>query len=163
MDIEYLKIRIDIKTEHDEYKKKFEYRKKEIKKEEVKKIFEDFKDFFKEDGNFKFRENEHSVTAEYKDHGITLDIDVYKTLDNKDFNIEGFIKTFENEIFEFEAEAICNKEPIASQHVSGQEKLLHDTGFYKGFDKGEIFYTFKYRLKGREQKFDTIQELMHHM
>ena len=64
MDLGYLKIKIDIKTEYDEYKKKYEYKKKELKKAEIKKLFDDFKEFFKTDGSFKFKENEHSIAAE---------------------------------------------------------------------------------------------------
>ena len=48
MDVGYLKIKIDIKTEHDELKKRYEYKKKELKKEEIKKVFDGFKDFFQE-------------------------------------------------------------------------------------------------------------------
>ena len=98
MDVGYLKIKIDIKTEHDEFKKRYEYKKKELKKEEIKKVFDGFKDFFKNDGNFKFKENEHSVTAEYKDHGIKLEMDIYKNIDAPDFNLDGSITTYEKRV-----------------------------------------------------------------
>ncbi|WP_297334187.1 hypothetical protein [Flavobacterium sp.] len=161
MDIGYLKIKIDIKAEHDELKKKFEYRRKELKKEEVKNIFEGFKDYFKSDGNFKFKENEHSVTAEYREHGITLDMDIYKSIDSPAFDMEGFIRTYENETFDFEVEAVCSKEiAVNPAGISGQEKLLHDTAYFKDFLDGVIHYKFKYRIKGRQQEYFSIQELM---
>lgn len=161
MDIDYLKIKIDIKTEHDEFKKKFDYRKKELKKEEIKKIFDGFKEFFSHDGSFKFKENEHSITAEYKDHGITLDIDVYKSIDNTEFCVEGFIRSFENETADFEVIAVCNKDvEFNPSMISGQEQLLQDLSFYKDFDKGEIYYTFKYRIKGKRDEYNNIQELL---
>lgn len=162
MDLGYLKIKIDIKSEYDEYKKKYEFRKKETKKEEIKKIFEGFRDFFKNDGNFKFRENEHSITAEYKDHGITLDIDVYKIIDSPDFTIEGVIKTYEKECFGIVAEAVCNKEAALLQpaHADEQERMIHDTRFFRDFINGEVYYTFRYFIKGREEAFASIGELM---
>ena len=161
MDIGYLKIKIDIKAEHDGLKKKFEYRRKQIKKEEVKKIFEGFKDYFREDGNFKFRETDHSITAEYKDHGITLDMDIYKSIDSPQFDMDGFVKTYENETFDFDVIAVCNRDvELKPASISGQEKLLHDTAFYKDFLDGEIFYDFKYRIRGRDQEYGNIQEMM---
>ena len=131
MDVGYLKIKIDIKTEHDELKKRYEYKKKELKKEEIKKVFDGFKDFFKNDGNFKFKENEHSVTAEYKDHGIKLEMDIYKNIDAPDFNLDGSITTYEKECHEFIVEGRCNKElALQPSDVDGQERMVHDTIIY---------------------------------
>ena len=36
MDLGYLKLKIDIKSEYEEYRKKYNFKKKETKKEEVK-------------------------------------------------------------------------------------------------------------------------------
>lgn len=161
MDIGYLKIKIDIKTEYEEYKKKYEYKKKELKKEELKKVFDGFKDFFKADGHFKFRENEHSVAAEYKDHAIKLDIDIYKNIDNPDFNLTGTIKTFEKDVFEFLVEGICNKDiPLQPAYVDEQERMVHDTRYFKDLLDDETTYTFIYKIKGREEIFKSMQELM---
>jgi hypothetical protein len=161
MDVGYLKIKIDIKAEYDEYRKKHDYKRKEIKKEEIKRLFEAFKDFFKQDGHFKFKENEHSITAEYKDHGITLDIDLYKNIDSPDFNIEGFVKTYEKDTFEFIAEGISNKEMMLEQvDADEQEKMVHATRFYKDFLEGDLVYNYRYRIKGREEIFASMNELL---
>lgn len=161
MDIGYLKVRIDISSEHDSYKKKYDYRRKELKKEEIKKIFEGFKDFFRTDGNFKFRDNEHSVTAEYKDHAIKLDIDVYKNIDSPDFYIEGTIKTFDKDSYVFFAEGICNKDmSLQPANSDEHERMILDTRFYKDFLEGEISYTFRYKIMGRDGEYNSMQELM---
>ena len=161
MDIGYLKIKIDIKTENEEYKKRYEYKKKELKKEELKKVFDGFKDFFREDGHFKFRENEHSVAAEYKDNAIKLEMDIYKNIDNPDFNLEGTITTFEKDTFEFLVEGVCNKEiPLQPAHVDEQERMVHDTRYFKDFLDDETTYTFIYKIRGREEAYRSMQELM---
>lgn len=163
MDLAYLKLKIDIKAEYKQYGKQYEYAKKEIKKDEIKNIFDSFKEFFKKDGSFKFKENEHSVTAEYKDHAIVMDIDVYKNLDSNDFTIEGDIETFEGEVFEFLVIAVCDKEePEVSADFENddQDKMLHATAYYKEFIDNKIMYQFKYTIKGREQEFNTMQEMM---
>ena len=161
MDVGYLKIKIDMKTEHDELKKRYEYKKKELKKEEIKKVFDGFKDFFKNDGNFKFKENEHSVTAEYKDHGIKLEMDIYKNIDAPDFNLDGSITTYEKECHEFIVEGRCNKElALQPSDVDGQERMVHDTRFYKDFLDDEVTYSFAYKIKGRDEEYQSMQELM---
>jgi hypothetical protein len=161
MDIGYLKIKIDIKTEHDEFKKKYDYKRKELKKEEVKKIFEGFKDFFRSDGSFKFKENEHSVTAEYKDHGIKLDLDTYKNVDSPDFNLFGTITTYEKEVIEFMVEGVCNNDlTLQPAFVDEEEKMVHDTRYYKDFLDGEITYTFVYKITGREASYINMNDML---
>lgn len=161
MDLGYLKIKIDIKTEYDEYKKKYEYKKKELKKSEIKRLFDDFKEFFKTDGSFKFKENEHSVAAEYKDHYVKLEMDIYKNVDSEDFNMLGTIKTFEKEVFEFVVEGHCNKDfALQPAFADDQEHMVHDTNYFKDFIDGDISYSFKYRVKGREGVYENMLELM---
>lgn len=161
MDIGYLKVKIDIKAEYDQYRKKYEYKRRELKKEEIKSIFDGFKDFFRSDGNFKFKENEHSITAEYKEHGINLDIDIYKNIDTPDFLIEGTITTFDKEAFTIFAEGMCSREmTLQPADVDEQERMIHDTRFFKDFLDGEVSYTFRYKIKGRDEVYDTVQALM---
>jgi len=161
MDLGYLKIKIDIKSEYDDYKKKYDYKRKELKREEIKNIFDGFKEFFKADGSFKFKENEHSITAEYKEHDIKLDIDIYKNIDSEDFIINGTIKTFEKEVFEFIAEGVCNKDlTLLPPEVDGQERMIYDTRFFKDFLDGEVEYTFQYRLNGNSQIYLSVNELL---
>lgn len=161
MDLGYLKIRIDIKTEYDEFKKKYNYKKKEIKKEEVKRLFDDFKEFFKRDGSFKFKENEHSVVAEYKEHGIKLDMDIYKNVESEDYNMIGTIDTFENEVIEFSVQGVCNQDhTLQPAFANEDERMVHTTRYFKDFLDGEISYTFIYKLKGREEEYNNMQELM---
>jgi uncharacterized DUF497 family protein len=161
MDLGYLKIRIDIKTEYDEYKKKYNYKKKELKKEEIKKLFDDFKEFFKRDGSFKFKENEHSIVAEYKEHGIKLDMDVYKNIESEDYNMIGTIDTFENEVIEFVVVGVCNQDhTLQPAFANEDEHMIHDTRYYKDFLDGDISYTFIYKIKGRNEEYKNMQELM---
>lgn len=161
MDLGYLKIRIDIKAEHDELKKRYEYKKKELKKEEIKNIFDGFKEFFRNDGHFKFKENEHSIAAEYRDHSIKLDLDIYKNIDSPDFNITGIIKTYEKDTFEFTAEGVCNKEmTLLPPDIDPHEKLVLDSKFYQDFLDDEIGYTFIYKITGREEVYESMQALM---
>ena len=161
MNLQNLKDKIDNRHEHDEFKKKFEFKKKELKRKEAKKIFSGFKSFFKKDGHFKFKENEHSIVAEYKEHGIKLDMDIYKHIDSADFNLEGTIKTFEKVIYNFIAEGICNKElSLLPPDISEEEKLQHDTQYYKDFTEDTIFYTFAYKIIGRNDVYISMEELM---
>jgi len=161
MDLGYLKIRIDIKSEHDDSKKKYNFKKKELKKEEVKKVFEGFKDFFKNDGHFKFKENEHSVLAEYRDHGIKLDMDIYKNIENDDFDLNGTIETYQDEVFEFIVQGVCNNDyTLQPAFVDDEEKMVHETRYYNDFINDEITYTFQYRIAGREEVYASMQELM---
>lgn len=161
MDAGYLKIKIDIITEYNEYRKKYTYKRKELKKEEIKKVHEGFKDFFRNDGNFKFRENDQSIIAEYKDHAITLDMDIYKNTDTPDFNLEGCIKTFDKESYEILVEAVPNKEvPLQPAHASEQERMIYDTKYFQDYLNDEISYTYQYRIKGREGIYSSMQELM---
>ncbi|MCO6148699.1 hypothetical protein [Flavobacterium sp. NRK1] len=161
MDIGYLKVKIDIKTEYDEYKKKYNYTKKEIKKEEVKKVFEGFKEFFKNDGGFKFKENEHSVAAEYKDHAIKLDMDIYKNIESDDYNLHGTIETYDREIFDISVIGICNSDhTLQPAFASEEERMVHDTRYYKDFLEDKISYTFQYKIEGREELYTTMQQLM---
>ncbi|HYD91213.1 MAG TPA: hypothetical protein VEA37_06955 [Flavobacterium sp.] len=161
MDLGYLKIKIDIKTEHDEFKKRYEYKKKELKKDEIKKVFDGFKEFFKSDGNFKFKENEHSIIAEYKDHGIKLEMDIYKNIDAAGFNLDGTITTYEKECYGFMVEGRCNKElTLQPPEVDEQERMVHDTRFYKDFLDDEITYSFIFKINGREEEYPSMQELM---
>ena len=161
MDLGYLKIKIDIKAEHDEYKKKYEYKRKELKREEIKKIFEGFKEFFKADGHFKFKENEHSIAAEYKDHTIKLDMDIYNNIDSPDFNLSGTIKNYDKETFEFFVEGVCNTEfTLPPSDISEHERMIHDTRYYKDFLEGEILYSFVYRITGREKNYLNMNDLL---
>lgn len=161
MDIGYLKVKIDIKTEYDEYKKKYNYTKKEIKKEEVKKVFEGFKEFFKNDRGFKFKENEHSVAAEYKDHAIKLDMDIYKNIESDDYNLHGTIETYDREIFDISVIGICNSDhTLQPAFASEEERMVHDTRYYKDFLEDKISYTFQYKIEGREELYTTMQQLM---
>jgi hypothetical protein len=161
MDIGYLKIKIDIKVEHDEYKKRYEYKRKELKRSQIKHVFEGFKEFFKADGSFKFKENEHSIIAEYKDHEIKLDMDVYKNIDSEDFNLIGTIKTFEKDVYEFIVEGVCNKDlSLMPPEPNSQERMIFDTEFYKDFIDGDLDYTFQYRLKSHDLPFISIGEML---
>jgi len=161
MDLGYLKIKIDIKAEHDEYKKKYEYKRKELKREEIKKIFDGFKEFFKADGHFKFKENEHSIAAEYKEHAIKLDMDIYNNVDSIDFNLSGIIKTFEKDTFDFFVEGVSNTElTLPPPDISDHERMIHDTRYYKDFLEGDLVYTFEYRINGREGKYINMNGLL---
>ncbi len=161
MDVGYLKIRIDIKAEHDDYKKRYEYKRKELKRGEIKKIFEGFKEFFKADGSFKFKENEHSITAEYKEHEIKLDMDIYKNIDSEDFSLIGTIKTFEKKVYEFTAEGVCSKDlSLMPPEIDSDERMIYDTNFYKDFIDDEIQYSFQYRINGNEKAYVSIGEML---
>jgi hypothetical protein len=161
MDLGYLKIKIDIQAEHDEYKKKYEYKRRELKREEIKKIFDGFKEFFKADGHFKFKENEHSIMAEYKEHGVKLDMDIYNNVDSPDFLLSGTVTTYEKAVHEFIAEGISSKEStLPPPDVDTQERMIHDTRYYKDFLDGDIEYTFKYRITGRESIYLNMLEVM---
>ena len=88
-------------------------------------------------------------------------MDIYKNVDSEDFNMTGTIKTFEKEVFEFTVEGECNKDlALQPAFVDEQEHLVHDTRFFKDFLDGDISYTFKYKIKGREGVFQNMQELM---
>jgi hypothetical protein len=160
MDVGYLKIRIDIKAEYDEYRKKYNFKRKELKREEVKKVFDGFKEFFKSDKHFKFKENDHSVIAEYKDHGITLDMDIYKNVDAPDFKLEGTIKTYDKQVYGFTVEGIPNKEIFEAPYVDDHEKMIHDTHFFKQFLEDEVVYTFRYNITGHGETYPTMQAMM---
>lgn len=162
MDLGYLKIKIDIKAEYDEYKKKYGYKKKELKKEELKNVFDGFKDFFKNDGNFKFKENEHSVIAEYKDHGIKLEMDMYKNIESDDFDLNGTIDTFHNETFTILVQGVCNQDlTLQPAFADEDERMVHDTRYYKDFLDDTVTYTFEYKIAGREDAYCSMVELMH--
>jgi len=161
MDVGYLKIKIDIKAEHDEYKKKYDYKRKELKREEIKKIFDGFKEFFKADGHFKFKENEHSIAAEYKDHAIKLDMDIYNNIDSPDFNLSGTIKTYDKETFEFFVEGVSNSEfTLPPSDISEHDRMVHDTRYFKDFLDGELLYSFVYRITGREGTYLNMNDLL---
>jgi hypothetical protein len=161
MDLGYIKIKIDIKAEYEEYKQKYEHKRKEFKKEEIKKVYDGFKEFFKQDGHFKFKENEHSITAEYRDYGITLDMDIYKNTDSSDFNLHGCIKTFEKETYEIKVEAVPDKEiPLPAGDISEHDRMVHATRYFQDHLNGDITYTYKYSIKGREVLYNSMQELM---
>lgn len=164
MDPAYLKIIIDIKAEYEDAKKRYAYKRKEQKKEEIKKVYEGFKDFFKEDGHFKFRENEHSITAEYRDYGITLDMDIYGNTDKPDFDLHGCIKTFEKQTYEIRVEALPNKEiPLPAADISENDLLVHITRYYHDFLNGDLSYTYVYKINGREKVYANMQELMRNL
>ncbi|KOS05390.1 hypothetical protein AM493_04590 [Flavobacterium akiainvivens] len=161
MDVGYLKIKIDIKSEHDDYKKRYEFKRKELKRSEIKRVFDGFKEFFKADGSFKFKENEHSIAAEYKDHDIKLDMDIYKNVDSEDFNLNGTIKTFEKNVYEFVVEGVCNKDlSLMPPDADTQERMIYDTNFYKDFIEGDIEYTFQYRIAGSKKAYISMGEML---
>ncbi|RZJ64014.1 MAG: hypothetical protein EOO45_19500 [Flavobacterium sp.] len=160
MDLGYLKIKIDIKSEYDEYKKKYDFKRKEIKKEEIKKVFEGFKEFFKLDGNFKFKETDHTMIAEYRDHAITLDVDIYKNTDAPGFDIEGLIKTYEKQVYEFVVTGITDHESSLAPYVDDQERMIQETRKFKEFLDGETIFTYRYIVKGSEKSYGTMQEMM---
>jgi hypothetical protein len=161
MDLGYLKIKIDIKSEHDEFKKKYDYKRKELKREEIKKVFDSFKDFFKADGHFKFKENEHSITAEYKEHEIKLDMDIYKNIDSEDFDLHGVIKTFEKQTHDFTVQGACTTDlTLLPPEIDSQERMIYDTRFYKEFINGEVEYVFQYRINGRDKTYLSMNELL---
>lgn len=161
MDIGYLKIRIDIISEYEEHKKRYHYKRKELKKEEIKRVYDGFKDFFKSDGNFKFKENDHSITAEYKDYGITLEMDVYKNIDSPDFDLEGCIRTFDKDTYEIRVEAIASKDILLQPaHVDEHERMIYDTRYFQDFLNGEVTYIYKYSIKGRDEIYESMQAMM---
>jgi hypothetical protein len=161
MDLGYLKVKIDIKSEHDEFKKKYNLKKKELKKEEIKNIFDSFKEFFKNDGNFKFKENEHSVMAEYKDHGIKLELDIYKNIESEDFDLNGTVETYEREVFEILVQGVCNQDlTLQPAFVDDNERMVHETRHYKDFINGDVTYHFEYKIVGREEVHGSMLELM---
>lgn len=161
MDLTKLKNKIDIKSEYDSYLHKYIYKLKEIKKEEAKNIFKEFKDFFKNEGGFKFKENEHSIKAEYKNHCVVLDMDIYKNIESKDFYLEADIKTFEKKEYSFFAYGRCDKELIF--HPAGEysyETMEVDIKFFKEFLNGDITYTFYYKVKDRDDIYDSMENLL---
>jgi len=161
MDLGYLKIKIDIKAEHDAYKRKYEFKRKELKREEIKRIFDGFKEFFKADGHFKFKENEHSIAAEYREHAIKLDMDIYNNTDSDDFKLSGVIKTFEKDTYEFIVEGISNTElTLPPPDITEHDRMIHDTRYYKDFLEGDLTYTFEYRITGREGKYINMAGLL---
>ncbi|MXN89921.1 hypothetical protein GR160_01665 [Flavobacterium sp. Sd200] len=161
MNLEDLKAKIDTKAAYDKYKTKYEYKRKEMKRAEVKKIFDGFKEFFKADSNFKFKQNEHSIAAEYKEHAIKLEMDIYNNIDSDDFRLTGTIKTYEKDTFEFIAEGICSIDPaLPPSDSSPLDRMVHDTRYYKDFLDGNIDYTFTYNITGREGTLATMQQLM---
>lgn len=161
MDAGLLKIKIDIITEHTELKKKYSYKQKEIKRQEVKHIFDGFKDFFKTEGHFKFKENEHSVTAEYKDYTIKLEMDVYNNIDSDDFAMHGRIETFEEKIYEFTAEGVYETEKaLPPVTLSEEELMVYESKYYTAFFEEDPDATFKYRLNGDEKEYMSIIELL---
>ena len=161
MDVDRLIHRIDIKAEHDEFRKKYEYKKKEFKRKEIKKIFSDFKAYFKESGEFKFKDNEHSITAIYRDHTIKLDMDIYKNLDNDAFELHGYIKMFDKSTYNFTARAVYKAElPMHTDFDDAQKKMEEDTLFYKDFIQDDFKCSFTYTIEGREEEFKNMQELL---
>lgn len=161
MDIGQLKRNIDIRSEFESYRKQYEFKKREIKRAEIKKIFKGFKNFFKKESGFKFKENEQRLTAEYKDYCVTLDVDTYKNIDSKDFYIEGLIKTYQKESYEFYAEATSNK-PVAiidAQEYS-EERMVYDTSFFKQFLDDTVVFNFRYHIKGRSDVYNDMESLM---
>ena len=161
MDLGYLKTKIDIKTEHDHYLKKYEYKRKELKREEIKNIFKGFKEFFKDDGNFKFKENEHSIAAEYKEHAIKLEMDIYNAIDAPGFELTGTIKTYEKDTYEFVSTGVCNKDlTLPPPDIDSQERMIYDTRYYKDFLDGNLSYTFQYHITGREGTYQNMQLLL---
>ncbi|MFL9843295.1 hypothetical protein [Flavobacterium rhizosphaerae] len=161
MDLKSLINRIDVRAEHDDFEKKYEYKKKEIKKAEVKNIFETFKKFFKESKQFKFKENEHSITAMYRNHTIKLDMDIYKNLDNPSFELNGIIKMFDQKIYDFTAKGVYTAElPLPEQDTGEYERIVHDTTFFKDFISGSISYSFVYILAGSDIKYNDMKSLL---
>lgn len=160
MDLGYLKVKIDIKSEHDELRKKYDYKRKEIKKEEIKKAFESFKDFFRADSNFKFKEKDQALIAEYKDHGISIEMDIYKNIDSESYEMEGCIKTFEKETFIFHIKPFCNIELHEQEFKNHEEKLIREINFFKDFLDDKIQYEFKYGISGRDETYNNMQQLM---
>lgn len=164
MDLVKLKNKIDVKSEYESYLHRYIYKLKEIKREEAKNIFKGFKEFFKSEGGFKFKENEHSVKAEYKSHCVVLDMDIYKNIESRDFYLEGSIKTFEKKEYDFFAHGKCNKELIL--HPAGQysyETMEADIEFFKEFLNGNITYTFYYKIKDSEEAYDSMDSLLHNL
>ena len=99
--------------------------------------------------------------AEYKDHGIKLEMDIYKNIDAAGFNLEGTITTYEKECYGFMVEGRCNKElTLQPPEVDEQERMVHDTRFYKDFLDDEISYSFIFKINGREDEYQSMQELM---
>lgn len=161
MDAGFLRIKIDIKAEYEEYKKRYDYKRKETKREEIRKMFEGFKDFFRNDGHFKFKENEHTLTAEYKDHAIVLDFDLYKTIDSPDFDISMTLKTWERDCFELNAKVAWDSELTLMPVISDpQEQMVHDTRFFKDFLDGRANCRYTYCITGRDEVFETMKEMM---
>lgn len=161
MDLGYLKIKIDIRSEYNEYKKQYSFKRKELKKHEIKKVFEGFKEFFKNDGGFKFRENEHSILAEYKDYGVKLEMDIYKNVDSEDFDLNGTIETFDKEVFEFNVSGVCNKEcALQPAFADEDERMVHDTRYFKDFLEEDTTYNFEYKIKGREESYENMVQLL---
>jgi len=162
MDAAFLKIKIDIIAEHEELTKKYKYNRKEIKKAEIKKIFDSFKDFFKSDGNFKFKENDHSVTAEYKGRGVKLELDVYNNVDSEDFVLNGTIDTFEEKTFEFTAEGSYEGQAILPPaHINHDEQLAYEAKYYRDFFEDDPKHSFTYTVKGHDATYLSMTELLH--
>ena len=58
-------------------------------------------------------------------------------------------------------EGRCNKELTLQPPDAGeQERMVYDTRYYKDFLDDEISYTFVYKIKGREEEYLSMQELM---
>lgn len=162
MDVGFLKIKIDIKTEYEEYRKRYDYKRKEIKREEIKKMFEGFREFFRNDGHFKFRENEHTITAEYKDHSIVLDFDLYKTIDSPDFDICMTVKTWEKDCFDVNAKIVWDSDlSLMPPTMDPQEQMVHDTRFFKDFLEGRSNCHYIYCITGRDETYTSMQEMLH--
>jgi len=162
MDAAFLKIKIDILSEHEELTKKYKYKRKELKRAEIKKIFDSFKDFFKTEGHFKFKENEHSVTAEYKGRTVKLEMDVYNNADSEDFIITGTIETFEGNTFEFIAEGSYEGEKLlAPAHINHDEQLAYEAKYYRDFFDDDPAHKFIYKVKGHDATYLSMTELLH--
>lgn len=162
MDAGFLKIKIDILAEHEELSKQYKYKRKEIKRAEIKKIFDSFKEFFKTEGHFKFKENEHSVTAEYKGRAIKLEMDIYNNADSEDFLLNGSIETFEGETHAFTAEGSYNGvEALPPAHVNHDEQLAYEAKYYRDFFEDDPDHHFEYKIAGRDAVYLSMTELLH--
>lgn len=161
MDLKKMKSEADLTAEFNKYKQASEAKKKEIRKNEIQKIRDGFKDYFKDNPEFKIIETNENITASYKNTSIILIEDVYANNQDPSMSVNMKIQTADNKTHELRTTVHSNKEIETSKTANSKEEIMkRDLLYHKAFVEGEIQYTFKYILKGSKITFETIKELL---
>lgn len=164
MNLKNLKQAGDLNQEYNEAKAIYESKRKETRNNEIKKMKQEFRDFFLSDSDFTLSEQSGNIIAEYNKTKIILMDDEYYNRQEISMAVYVKLKLFESGLEHIiKALPHANKTfdpPRPGQKLTEEQIKIRDMEYYKAFTSGELTYSYTYMVGDTKKEYDSFTELL---